>query len=276
MATFVSYTTSTTQGMAAAAAVAIGIGVGVGVYLRRHEATDFAFQEQVHHPSALRNRIPILKELLARLPEDISGAALEIGSGSGAHLEVYAPAFPSLTFQPTEYVPDEPALPEQQWSKYGKIGHRQGLDELANIDSHCASVFKNVVPAVGLDLLSPWEEWPQIVREARGTYRLVICSNTLHITPWEASLGFFRGAARALSPRGHLFVYGPFKVDGGYVGADGGVGNAKFDQRLRETNALWGFRDVGELSSVASTEGLELRDKVDMPANNMLLHFVKM
>ena len=100
---------------------------------------------------------------------------------------MYAPAFPSLTWQPSEYVPQVPAAAGEQWSKYGKIGVREGLDELANIDAHCCGVFKNVLPAVALDLTDSWDGWPEAVRNAEGDFVLVVCSNTLHITPFECS-----------------------------------------------------------------------------------------
>lgn len=132
-----------------------------------------------------------------------------------------------------------------------------------------------MLPAVALDLSMAYDVWPASVRRAAGTFSLVVCSNTLHITPWECSLGLLRGAAALLAPGGHLVIYGPFKVDGVYVGSDGGAGNAKFDAKLRETNSRWGFRDVGELSRVASPLGLTLCRKADMPANNLTLAFVK-
>lgn len=230
---------------------------------------------QQHHPSALRNRVPVLKELLSLLPTQPTGAALEIATGTGAHLEVYAPAFPSLTFHPSEFVPEVAAAPDKQWSTHGKIGLRAGLDELANIDEHGCKVFSNVLPAVALDLSMPYDAWPTSVRDAAGTFSLVVCSNTLHITPWACSVGLLHGAAAVLAPRGHLVIYGPFKVDGSYVGSDGGAGNAKFDAKLRETNSSWGFRDVDELSRVAGPLGLTLCRKADMPANNLTLAFVK-
>lgn len=264
--------------MAKVAAAAVAAGAAALVYACRRQQVgraDAAFVQQVHHPSALRNRIPILKQLLSLSPDSVRGLALEIGSGSGAHLEVYAPAFPGLTFHPTEFVPKVAASPEEQWSKHGKIGHRQGCDELANIDAHGCEVFPNVVPAAELDLAAPWEEWPSGVREAEGTFVIVICSNTLHITPWQCSVGLLRGAARALAPEGQLVLYGPFKVNNEFVGADGGAGNAKFDERLRETNPQWGIRDVADISEVAAPCGLKFRSKVDMPANNLLLCFVK-
>ena len=229
---------------------------------------------QQHHPSVLRNRIPILKTMLTLLPDSDqwSGNALEIATGTGALLEVLAPAYASLTFQPSEYVPEVQASPEEQWSQHGKIGLRMGLDELANIDEHASKIFKNCLPAVALDLTRPW---PSAVTDQDGSFVLIVCSNTLHITPWECSVGLFRGAQKALAPAGHLILYGPFKVGGKFVGTDGGAGNAKFDAKLRSTNPAWGVRDVDELSALASGFGLTLKTKVDMPANNLTLHFIK-
>ena len=60
---------------------------------------------QQHHPSVMRQRVPLLKALLKLLPdcEGFSGNALEVATGTGAFLEVAAPAFPHLIFQPSEY-----------------------------------------------------------------------------------------------------------------------------------------------------------------------------
>ena len=228
-----------------------------------------------HHPSALRNRIPILKQLMAILPPDVGGQALEIASGTGAHLEVYAPAFPTLTFHPSEYVPEVAASFEDQWPKYGKIGHRSTADELLTIDAHGSKVFANVRPAVALDLMTPWEKWPASIRDTAGQFMLVVCSNTLHISPWECTVGLLEGASRALAPGGRLVVYGPFRVKGAFVGTDGGAGNAKFDQKLRDTNASWGIRDIDDIASIALPLGLALGNQVDMPANNLTLEFVR-
>ena len=229
-----------------------------------------------HHPSALRNRIPILKRLMTLMPvEDVSGQALEIASGTGAHLEVYAPAFPNLIFHPSEFVPDVPASLEEQWPKYGKIGRRTGQNELFDIDIHGCKIFANVLPAVALDLAMPWDQWPPSVREASGQFTMIICSNTLHITPWQCSVGLMQGAAKALAPGGRLVVYGPFKRKGEFVGTDGGAGNAKFDEKLRSMNSNWGIRDVDDLSEIAKPLGLALNSQADMPANNLTLEFIK-
>eukprot|EP00913_Durusdinium_trenchii_P011939 g11214.t1 len=59
-----------------------------------------------HHPSALRNRGPILEVLQDVLADKSAkeGHVLEIGSGSGCHAEHFAPNFPKLQWQPSEYV----------------------------------------------------------------------------------------------------------------------------------------------------------------------------
>ena len=220
----------------------------------------------------MRNRIPILKTVLKLLPDSdtLSGLALEIATGTGALMEVVAPAFPCLTYQPSEYVPEVPAAPEEQWSKHGKIGLRLDLDELANIDEHGCKVFKNCLPAIALDLSKPW---PSAVTEK--AFVLLICGNTLHITPWECSQGLLAGAGQALASGGNLILYGPFKVGGEFIGTDGGEGNRKFDEKLRSTNSAWGIRDVDDLARLAAPFGMTLRAKADMPANNLTLHFVK-
>ena len=137
------------------------------------------------------------------------------------------------------------------------------------------AVFSNVVPAVALDLMQPYEQWPASIRELEGQFTLIVLSNTLHITPWECSVGLFNGAAKLLPRGGRLVVYGPFKRKGKFVGADGGANNEKFDEKLRSTNESWGIRDVGDLKAVATPLGLILQSQVDMPANNLTLTFVK-
>ena len=106
---------------------------------------------QLHHASALRNRVPILKALLKLLPnEELIGDACEIGAGTGALLEVLAPGFPGIQWLPTEYVPSEPVEVENQWAAHGKIGRRLG-SELETLDAHLQP-FANVLPSVAVCL----------------------------------------------------------------------------------------------------------------------------
>jgi len=228
-----------------------------------------------HHPSVLRNRIPILKQLLKIIPDESKGNALEIASGTGALLEVLAPAFPNLSFRPSEYVPCAKASMDEQWSKHGKIGLRSdSVDELANIDNNLGSVFNNVQPAVALDLMAG-VPWPSTVVDG-SPYDLIICANTLHITPYECSKNFLKGASTVVSNEGNIVVYGPFKIDDKFVGKeDGGEGNRAFDVKLRETNSEWGIRNVNDLEVIAKENGLILKERIEMPKNNFILRFGK-
>ena len=224
---------------------------------------------QLHHASALRNRVPILKALLKLLPnEELVGDACEIGAGTGALLEVLAPGFPGIQWLPTEYVPQEPVEVENQWAAHGKIGRRLG-SELETLDAHLQP-FANVLPSVAVDLLD--ENWFENVGSGLD---LLVCCNVLHVSPWACSEALFEGAGEVLRPGGQLLIYGPFKVNGEFIGDDDGAGNRKFDAKLRENSVEWGLRDVRELERLASYAGLEAKKRIDMPANNLLLQFVK-
>lgn len=216
-----------------------------------------------HHPAAMRNRLAILDALRETGVGELSGPALEVGSGTGAHLEVFAPAFPKLVWQPTEYL-DRPSEPRTPGAVFD-----EATRELELIDR--ALSFDNVLPAAALDASLPFERWPPRVVDAEGKHCLVFCSNVCHISPWEVTCGLIAGASRALSREGCLLVYGPFKVDGVCTTES----NADFDQSLRARNPEWGIRDLGALGAVAALHGMELRARREMPANNFLLQFVK-
>jgi hypothetical protein len=51
--------------------------------------------------------------------------------------------------------------------------------------------------------------------------------------------------------------------------------NASFDADLKRRKPRWGVRDVDDLVREAATYGIELREVVPMPANNLSLVFVK-
>eukprot|EP00928_Gymnodinium_smaydae_P084763 TRINITY_DN68023_c0_g1_i1.p1 TRINITY_DN68023_c0_g1~~TRINITY_DN68023_c0_g1_i1.p1 ORF type:complete len:221 (+),score=47.30 TRINITY_DN68023_c0_g1_i1:70-732(+) len=218
-----------------------------------------ADQHPIHHPSAMRNREPIRDVLLELLGSSTvqTGEALEIASGSGAHVECYAAALPGLTWHPSEYIPNgPPGVP---------------ADQLRVIDMHGNGKFSNVRPAVALDASKAWEEWPADVQALSGLCALVIASNVCHISPWTVTAGIVAGASRALASGGLLVLYGPFKVDGACTTES----NAQFDASLRQRDPLWGYRDVADVAAEAAKHGLRLLGRREMPANNFLLHFVK-
>jgi Protein of unknown function (DUF938) len=184
-------------------------------------------------PATARNKEPI-REVLARvLPA--SGGVLEIASGAGEHAVHMAGAFPHLVWQPTD--PDDVAL--------------------ASIAAWQASAgLPNLRAPVKLDVRDP--AWPAA--------NAIVCINMIHISPWEATLGLFAGAARTLAAGELLFTYGPYR-QGGVTAPS----NEAFDASLRSRDVRWGIRDVGELRSAAV--GLELVEIVAMPANNHSLVF---
>ena len=198
--------------------------------------------------------------------------ALEFASGTGAHLEVFAQRFPKITWQPSEYVPDD--LPE---GDVGRLGTRDG-NILEAIDSVGAMKFvQNVKRAVALDLSRPFDEWPRDeVVAHRGQFDFCFGSNITHITEFSCTQGMLEGSSKALCEGGGgggiLCLYGPFKLKGQFTG-DGG--NERFDASLRLRNSSWGIRDVELVEQIAKQHMLVLKNRVDMPANNFLLCFRK-
>jgi hypothetical protein len=45
--------------------------------------------------------------------------------------------------------------------------------------------------------------------------------------------------------------------------------NASFDAHLRASDPEWGVRDVGQVADEAAKHGLELIERIAMPANNL-------
>ena len=46
-----------------------------------------------------------------------------------------------------------------------------------------------------------------------------------------------------------------------------------FDESLRARDPAWGIRHLGDVAREASGAGLQLREQIAMPANNLLLVF---
>jgi len=107
--------------------------------------------------------------------------------------------------------------------------------------------------------------------EDDAPFDAMISLNMIHIAPWEAALGLLAGGARLLRPDGVLFLYGPFMLDGKHTATT----NAAFDADLKQRDLRWGVRDINDIVSEAVPLGLELREVVDMPANNLSLVLVK-
>jgi len=189
-------------------------------------------------PATARNREPI-REVLARvLPA--RGTVLEIASGSGEHAVYFAGVFPALAWQPSD----------ASGSALASIAAWRAEAGLANLR---APIELDVTTAV----------WPIAQADA------IVCINLVHISPWQATLGLFAGAARVLAAGALLYLYGPYRFAGAFTAAS----NAAFDRSLRERDPQWGVRDVADLELAARGHGFVLGDTIAMPANNHSLVF---
>ena len=188
-------------------------------------------------PAAARNVGPIGDVLSDWLPT--SGLALEVASGTGEHALAFSQRFPNLDWQPSD--PDHEAL--------------------ASIAAWQLDGPPNLLPPVHLDVCEP--EW--LIKWAD----VILCTNMVHISPWQASLGLLDGAARLLG-RGHsLILYGPWRESD----VPTAPSNLAFDQSLKSRNPRWGLRLVDDFAAEARLRGLILADRRDMPSNNIMLRF---
>ena len=189
-----------------------------------------------HAPATARNREPIREVLAAHVPA--SGIVLEIASGTGEHAVHMARAFPEIEWQPTDV--DEAAL--------------------ASIAAWRAdAALPNLREPLRLDVFDA--TWPAA--------DAIVCINMIHISPWEATLALFGGAARTLAPGALLYTYGPYRFDGQTAPS-----NDDFDRSLKSRDPRWGVRDVAEVAKIAT--GFRLAAVVAMPANNHSLVWRKL
>ena len=187
-----------------------------------------------------RNRDPILGVLKRILPA--RGLVLEIASGSGEHIVYFARALPELTFQPSD--PDPKTLPS-----------------IAAWTAHEAAA--NVLPPLAIDASAG--EWPVQSADA------ILCINMVHISPWSATQGLIRNAARLLPKGGPLYLYGPYRR----AGIATAQSNEDFDVSLKGRNPEWGLRNVEDVARLAAMAGFSAPEIVEMPANNLSVVFVR-
>jgi cyclopropane fatty-acyl-phospholipid synthase-like methyltransferase len=197
--------------------------------------------ERLTSPATARNREPILKVLQRVLPPQ--ARVLEIASGAGEHAVFLAAAMPGVVWQPSD--PD----PEARASIAAWIAHER---------------LSNVLAPIALD--ASQEEW-----NLAASFDAIVAINMIHISPWEATLGLMRGAGRVLREGGVLFTYGPYMRDGNHTAQS----NAAFDASLQARDSHWGVRDVADVARAAEENAVQLREIVDMPANNLSLVFEK-
>lgn len=189
-----------------------------------------------HSPAAERNRGPILSELQRVLPA--SGLLLEVASGTGQHAAFCSAGLPGWQWLPSDFE----------------------AGSLPSISAWCAGL-PRVLPPIELDVLQP--AWPGVPPQLDA----IFCANMIHIAPWACCAGLMQGAARHLTAQGLLITYGPYLEDG----VPTSPGNLAFDADLRQRHPAWGLRRREAVQAEAARVGLHLRERVAMPANNLLL-----
>jgi SAM-dependent methyltransferase len=190
-----------------------------------------------------RNRDPILQVFREILPP--SGHVLELASGAGNHINYFAPHFPQLQFQPSDYNVDVFETMKQKRAEKGNA---------------------NVADPIKIDLTAP-ETWPD---PKDRLYDVIFVVNLFQVAPVSIIDGIAQVAARVLTKDGIVAIYGPFRVDGKYTT----VSNEAFDKEILAAKVPeWGLKDVRDLERTANKYGIALKKIIDMPANNFILIF---
>jgi cyclopropane fatty-acyl-phospholipid synthase-like methyltransferase len=192
-----------------------------------------------------RNRDPILTVFKQLFPK--SGTVLELASGSGAHINYFAPHFRNLRFQPSDYDLDV----------FDTIRKTKAERDNANVSE-----------PIKIDLTSPGS-WPSAIA---GRYDVIFVINLFQVAPVAIADGIANISSKLLTDDGFLAIYGPFKVDGEYTTAS----NEDFDKEILAAKVPeWGLKDVRDIEKAANRHGLVLKRRIDMPANNFVLLFGK-
>lgn len=199
----------------------------------------------VDHPAAGRNAEPLYSVVRTVLQSITSAAprALELASGAGQHVELFASRHPEVQWQPSE--------------------PREAMR--ASIDARVAQAgLGNVLPALNLDVRT---DWPAAWRNE--PFDLFMTVNLLHISPWAVTAALIANAVEFAAADAALLIYGPFKRQGVHTSR----GNTDFDAELRERDSSWGIRDLEAVVEVARASDWREQDIVAMPANNFCLLF---
>ncbi|MDT4331777.1 DUF938 domain-containing protein [Methylomonas sp. MS20] len=192
-----------------------------------------------------RNREPILGVLKEKLPKD-KGRVLEMASGSGMHINFFAPHFDHLHFHPTDK-------------------DREVFDNIKQFTVDHGN--DNIADPVHLDLTDP-DTW--FNPGAKGSFDAIFCINIFQVAPISIADGMMECASHLLDNQGILLIYGPFRVEGTFTTDS----NKVFHETLSSAGVSeWGLKDVADLRAAAERHGMELKEQIDMPANNFSLIF---
>ncbi|XP_053695877.1 methyltransferase-like 26 [Sabethes cyaneus] len=207
------------------------------------------------NPAGERNKQPIL-EVLNRFfdKSEPNKKLLEISSGVGLHAAFFAPQFPNIVFQPSEY----------DTSLFGSIEAYRAEANVPNLQS-----------PIAIDISRPCTDWDNDhnvnFNSSAESFDYMLNINMIHISPFECSEGLFRNASQLLKKGGLLITYGPYAVNGKLTPES----NVQFDISLKTRNPAWGIRDITALEKISAASGIALIQSFDLPANNKCLIWQK-
>jgi hypothetical protein len=188
-----------------------------------------------------RNKEPILTAFRELFPKE--GHALELASGSGLHTNYFAPHFPGIKFQPSDYDKDV----------FETIKTKRAADGNAN-----------VADPITVDLANP-QTWPDAKLRL---YDVIFVINLFQVAPVSIANGIAGLGAQLLTPAGFIAIYGPFKVEGTFTTPS----NEAFNNEIVAAGVPeWGLKDVRDIERAANQHGLALKRQLDLPANNFIL-----
>jgi hypothetical protein len=197
---------------------------------------------KLHAPSAARNASAVCSAIKSIAPP--AGDALEIASGTGQHIIAFAASMPNISWHPTEV----------------------GADRIASIHAYLDDTNQsNIAPPIMLNATA--KGWSAAV----SPKNLITLCNLLHLISEVEASTLISEAAKALTPNGKLFLYGPFKRNGKLISE----GDASFDASIRASDPETGYKDDNWIKKITQENGLAQYQVIDMPANNLALVFEK-
>lgn len=195
-------------------------------------------QEKPFSQACENNKTPILNVLQTAFSS--SKNVLEVGSGTGQHAVYFAANLPHLNWHCSDV--DEYHQGINQW-----------IDEFPNNNLHRP-----------FSLKLARDSWTSTSTFTGEVFDGIYTANTAHIMLKHEIKALMQSVAKHLPANGVFCQYGPFMLNGQFTSKS----NAEFHEQLI-ANGRGGYRDIDELSAWAPE--LALFNRVDMPANNMML-----
>ena len=195
---------------------------------------------RLYFPATTRNRDSIAEVLSNYISPN--RCLLEIASGSGQHGVFFQKKFPSITWQTSD--------PEFE--------HRQSINSWIRHEG----LYSKMPEPLNLDVdIRPWS----ITNRLGALIKGIVCINMIHISPWSCTRSLFEESKKYLDQCNFLMLYGPFLRKEKQTSES----NLNFDQSLKIQNPLWGLRNLEDVNDIASENGFNLDNVIDMPANNL-------